>query len=259
MEKNKNKIKKILFVIVMTEESSAILDKHEFVKDENFSKGHENILESFVKCTGDLDEQIIIVRPLDDPLNKTGLFGTEIAFLLTYIAIKHYQPDVVISMGYAGDTGVLGEEQQEIRLTCGSVVIAKEKSIYHRREMIIAPFKNTSEGHYPVESCDKLVKDLSYCSCYVGTANSFVSHDDVAVSKKIHVVEMELCSVARACYYFRTPCIGVKIISDGKNDYESEEIRQKQFLESLVILRNKFNETFLKISEYLKYKSVEEI
>jgi hypothetical protein len=241
-------IGKILYCVVMHEESSHLL-KDGFVQDTSVE--FSNVLEAYVKKTESGD--VIIIRPKNDPLHNTGLFGTEIAFFITYIGIKHYNPDVVISMGYAGDTGV-GE-----KLKLGSICIAEEKSIYHRREMIIKFFENTSHGHYPVMSCPNLCKELNYVNAKVGTSNSFVDHDKIAHAKNIKVVEMELCSVARACSYFNTPCIGVKIISDSGDETVSEEEREKQFLKSLVILQKSFYYSFENLNTYLFGKKVDEL
>ena len=246
-----NTVQKILYCIVMNEESSHLLEKNEFVKDDSISKEYGNILEAFVKKTE--KGEIIIIRPLNDPLHNTGLFGTEIAFFLTYTGIKHFNPDIIISMGYAGDTGV-GE-----KLPLGTVVIAEEKSLYHRREMIIKFFERTSHGHYPVLSCSNMCKDLFMNNAKVGTSNSFVEHDHVAKGKEIKVVEMELCSVARACNYFNKSCIGVKIISDSGDDISNEEEREKQFLESLVVLQKKFYESFGLLNDYILGKSIEDL
>jgi nucleoside phosphorylase len=248
-------IKKILYVIVLQEESSAILEKEDFKKEENISKDYSNILEVFVSKKE--EKEVYIVRPLEDPLHSTSLFGTEISFFITYIGIKLFDPDVVISMGYAGEVS----SDKNYHMGIGSVVIAKEQSIYHRREMIVKIYENTSFGLYPVHSCYKLVDHLGFHSCKVGTSNSFLRHDHIACSKEVRVVEMELCSVARACFYFKKPCIGVKIISDGGSteDNLSEEERVKQFLDSLPLLKEKFDETYLKMNEYLFGKSVDEL
>ena len=264
MEQNKQLIvKKILYVIVMPEESSVLLQNEKFVKDETLSGEYSNILESFtltkeVSKENDSTEkyQIIIIRPTNDPINNTSLFGTEISFFISYIGLKHYKPDLIISLGYAGDTSTIDEE----RLKLGSVVIAKQKGLYHRREMIIKFYEKTSEGHYPLLNCDQMVKSLGFHSCSVGTSNSFCKHDNVAVNKGIKVVEMELCSVARAGAYFNVPCIGVKIISDGGSDsIQNEEEREKQFLESLEIMKNTLYSTFGKLNGFLLGKKIDEL
>jgi hypothetical protein len=259
-------IKRVLYVIVMEEESSEVLEKEAFTKDQILEKEYGNILEGFnlEKKIGNDILNIHIIRPTKDPLSNTGLFGTEIAFFLTYIGVKHYKPDIVFSMGYAGDTSKIETEgdscnQQTSKLSCGTVVIAKDKGIYHRREMIIKFFENTSHGHYPLLNCHNLVKDLNFIHANVGTSNSFVKHDNIAFEKNIQVVEMELCSVARACHYFSVPCIGVKIISDSGSDNVDEKEREKQFLESLIILKKKFHESFGNINNYLTGKTISQL
>jgi nucleoside phosphorylase len=245
-----NKITSILYVVVMPEESNAILDKGKFEKNNSLQE-YENVLEAFTTKTDDF--QIHIIRPLNDPLHNTGLFGTEIAFFITYIGIKYLKPDIVISLGYAGDTGI-GE-----KLPLGTIVIAEEKSLYHRRNMIVKVMENTSHGHYPVLSCNKMIKDLNYINAKVGTSNSFVHHDHIAFERGIKVVEMELCSVARACMYFNIPCIGVKIISDcGEENCDIEE-REKQFLESLELLRKTFYLAYDEISHYILGKNIKDL
>jgi len=240
------KITKLLYVIVLSEESNAILEKDKFIKDEVISKEYANILEAFVLKKD--STETIIVRPLEDPMHSTSLFGTEIAFFITYIGIKLFSPDLVLSIGYAGEV-LLSEDDKPLGL--GSVVIAREHSVYHRREMIIKFYENTSQGLYPVLSCEALVKQHGFHSYKVGTSNSFVRLDTIAITKKIKVVEMELCSVARACLYFKTPCIGVKIISDGGNQDTTEEEKVQEFLDSLPLLKRKFFETFEIINNYL--------
>jgi len=104
-----------------------------------------------------------------------------------------------------------------------------------------------------------LCDHLGFFSAHVGTSNSFVAHDSVAVAKNIKVVEMELCSVARACAYFKVPCIGVKLISDGGSEHEDEKERERQFLENLTVLRKKFYDTFEVLNSYLIHKKIEDL
>jgi hypothetical protein len=241
-------IRKILYVMVMQEESNAILEKGNFTKCTELSD-YSNILEAFKSTNSD----IYIIRPINDPMHNTCLFGTEISFFITYMGIKAFNPDLVLSMGYAGDTG-LGD-----KLPLGTVVIASEKSIYHRRNMIIKIYENTTNGHYPVLSCANMIKELQYTGAKIGTSNSFVHHDTIAVEKDIKVVEMELCSVARACAYFGTPCVGVKVISDIGEEDVDPLVREKQFLESIGILREQFYLAFDRISVYVLGKSVSDL
>ncbi len=196
--------------------------------------------------------EVILVRPLNDPFNNTPLFGTEIAFLTTYLAAKHYDPDLIVSFGYAGSTGL----NKGLRL--GDIVLGKDCGYYFRRNMIIEFYQKTSMGLYPLYNCIKATESLAFPLCQIGSSNSFVNHDQIAHSKNVEVVEMELCSVARAAFYFKIPCVGMKIISDtSKNDeLTDEKERQIEFLKSLEIMRERIVVGFEKFSEFLVDKKL---
>lgn len=251
--KQNTKIQKILFLIVMEEESSNLLEEHNFELDREFSEKHSTFLESYSLKTNEDEPTILLVRPKRDPLHKTSSFGTETAFLLTYLAVQYYNPCLIVNLGYAGYT----LSDQGVNL--GDVVIAKEKSVFHRRQMIIEFYRRTNEGHYPVIAADALAKEMGFRQLSVGTSNNFVKKDDVALEKDIAVVEMELCSVARACYLFNKPCLGMKIISDVPPKDNDESSRENEFLESLVFLKGKFKETFWNLVNYIKKRSLDEI
>jgi hypothetical protein len=249
------KINKVLYAIVMPEESQILIEKFNFRKDEEFSNSHETLLETFVHKDQFRNLELIIVRPLNDPFNNTPLFGTEIAFLTTYLAAKHYDPDLIVSLGYAGSTGV----KKDLKL--GDIVLSKDCSLYFRRNMIIEYYQKTSMGLYPVYNCSKTSEALEFPLTLIGSSNSFVNHDEIACSKMIEVVEMELCSVARAAYYFKIPCVGIKIISDtSKNDeLTDEKERANEFLKSLEIMREKILVAFEKFNEFLVEKKLGEL
>lgn len=250
-----NKIAKVLYCIVLPEESQILIDKYGFRKDVDFSEKHKNLLETFVLFDNLNNLEIIIVRPLNDPLNNTPLFGTEISFLISYLATQYYDPDVIISFGYAGSTG------KNKNLKLGDIVLSRDCGYYFRRNMIIEYYQKTSMGLYPVYNCKNASRELNFPLCKIGSSNSFVNHDTIATSKGVEVVEMELCSIARVAYYFKIPCLGLKIISDCSTDDEltDEKEREKIFLESLVIMRNKIGEAFEKFNSFIVNKKLGEL
>jgi len=248
------KITKVLYVVMMQEEITDIIKKYSFQQDTNFSNDNPGMLKGYtstIKSTDNNSIQIHLVCPEFDPLHKKNCFGTEMAFLLAYLGIKNYSPDLVISFGYAGSNGLFPTK-------VGDICIADKSAIYHRNQMLIDFYKESSMGNYPVLSCPKLVEKLKYLSAQVGTSNDFILHDDVAVTMKIGVVEMELCSVARASLYSKTPCVGVKIVSDG-GKIQTKEEREKEFMESLEFLRGKVVETFENVNNFLAGKSLSEL
>lgn len=247
-EQLQKKITKILFVLIMQEEMDSILEKENFIRDEDRSKLYPNMLEFFTKKNG--DQELIMVRFLKDPTHQTSVFGTEMSFFATYISIQIYNPDLIINMGYAGDTGADGN------LSLGTVGVAQGIARYHRREMLIEHTRKTNEGNYPIRSFDKLIKDLNYKSVKVGTSNSFVEFDDIAFKQGITLVEMELASIYRACIYFDKVAIGVKIVSDNA---DARADRQKSFLDSLLLLKETIYNTYKDLTQYLKGKSIADL
>jgi len=248
-------IKKVLYSIVLPEESQILIEKCNFIKDEEFSKSHSSLLETFHSIDPIHNLEIIIVRPLNDPFSNTPLFGTEIAFLITYLAAKHYNPDLIISFGYAGSTGL----NKNIKL--GDIVLSRDCGYYFRRNMIVDFYQKTSMGLYPVFNCIKASEKLGFYLAQIGSSNSFVNNDAIAHSKKVEVVEMELCSVARAAYYFKIPCVGMKIISDTSKDHEFTDEKERifEFLKSLEIMREQILYAFKTFNEFLVNKKLENI
>ncbi len=239
---DETKIKKVLYIIVMEQESKDIIGKCKFELDESFTNKHKNILQAYTS-TYISGLTVHLLWPIYDPLHQIGVFGTEIAFLLTYLGVQHYAPDLVISFGYAGSNGLFPTK-------LGDVCIADKTGIYHRNQMLIEPFKPFSTGNYPLICSKKMANDLGYLHAQVGSSNDYVLHDEIALKQNIGVLEMELGSVARACYYFKTACTAVKIISDG-GKIQTKEEREKEFLDSLELLRDKLVEAFNTVNSYL--------
>ena len=219
-----------------------------FELDQENTKRYENILEFYVKKTE--NQELILVKFKKDPTHQTSVFGTELSFFATYNAILIYNPDLIVNIGYAGDTGF-----NEV-IPLGTVCVAEGNVKYHRRLMIVEFAKKTNEGNYPLTKFDKLVKELNYRHVKVGTSNSFVNYDDVAFEQGINLVEMELASVARACVYFNKIVLGVKIVSDNK---ESRENRNTVFIENLVSLKDRFYKTFSEIVSFLNNKTFSDL
>lgn len=242
------KLNKVLFIVIMQEEIDSILENENFSLDKENSQKYENLMEFYTKKIQSIE--IILVKFKKDPLHQTSVFGTELAFLATYNSIITYNPDLIVNLGYAGDTGYNGN------LSLGTVCVANNMAKFHRRLMIVDFAKNTNEGNYPLRTFDNLCKELNYKSVSVGTSNSFVEFDDVAFKKGINLVEMELASVARACMYFNKVVLGIKIVSDNS---EARENRDKAFIEGLSNLKQKFFLTFNELVFYLNNKSINEL
>lgn len=122
--------------------------------------------------------------------------------------------------------------------------------------MIVEYYQKTSMGLYPLYNCGYASEALGFPLVQVGSSNSFVNHDKIAHEKNVEVVEMELCSVARAAFYFKIPCVGMKIISDTSNHEEltDEKERALEFLKSLELFREHVVLAFEIFNEFLVNK-----
>jgi len=244
----KKSINRVVFIIMMHEEIDAILEKEQFILDEENSKRYESILQFHIKKTDSLE--VIMVKFQKDPFHQTSVFGTELSFFGTSVSISTYNPDLIINMGYAGHTGVDGI------LSLGTVCVANTIAKFHRRQMIVDFARNTNEGNYPLKTPENLIRSLKFTPVYVGTSNSFVEFDDIAFKLGIHLVEMELASIAKACNYFNKTLIGIKIVSDNT---EPQENRDATFKDSLTNLKQTFHRTFSELSSFLKDKKLDDL
>ena len=98
------KITKVLYVIMMSEEITDIVKKYNFELDTSITNSHKDMLKGYTAKYKELN--LILVTPDFDPLHKKNCYGTEISFLVAYLGIKHYSPDLVVSFGYAGSNGL---------------------------------------------------------------------------------------------------------------------------------------------------------
>lgn len=216
------KISIILSVIVMKSEFEDIVSKEQYTKDDEFSNLHKEILVSYRKTYPSFTS--IIITGVEDSYHKLHPVGTEIAFLLTYLGSKYYNPDIIVNTGYAGSSGYK-------KLKKGDIVISTEKGEYYRRSCILDYYEPFIKGLYPIKNFDKLGKELNFISGKIGTTDSFVADDNGEAKKKeITCVEMEFASISRIGHYLNKPVIGLKIISDGE---EGDDNREKEFNESI--------------------------
>ena len=245
-----SKINKFLSIIVMKQECEMIIEKDEYLPDENFNKLHSQVATAYVKkFTFDQKEvDGIIITGTVDKLHKLSPVGCETAYLLSYLGVQYYKPDVLISIGYAGSTGY-----QKMKL--GDVVISNGTGCYYLRDVIIPIYKPFINGNYPVYDSSFLAEKLGFIAGQVATSDSFLASDNnEAKNLGKSCIEMEFAAIARLGYTLGVEVIGLKIISDCEKDLEdgqTNEDRQKQFEESLKNLPNVIYDSMNKLVKYL--------
>lgn len=245
MNKSTQLISKILTIMVMPQEWEQIAKKHNYIEDPDLTNKHKEILKAFKTTYTDQDgnkSDGFLIVPIKDPLHDIEPVGAEICFLLTYIGIKHYDPDVVLSIGFAGSTDVVDYK-------VGDIILGKGNGIYHKRDVIIPPYKPIIKGNYPFADSSSIAKELGFFTGSIGTSDVFEARDDTAIEMGISCLDMECASMARACFYLKKPCIPMKIISDTTKKTESD--RNEEFTKSADSLRNRLEEAYAKLVTYL--------
>jgi len=230
----------------MHEELNLLLKEDNYVLDDEFTNMHKSVLKSYRKLYEFKDRKIegIIITGVPDFLHKLSPVGTETAHLLCYLGVTHYNPDVVISCGYAGGSGL-----QNFKL--GDIMLSKGVGTYYMREVLHDLYKPFIKGGYPVLDCSRIAKKLDFEVGHIGTADSFLETDH-GLSKKmgISAIEMEFAAISRVCFHLKTHVIGMKIISDTPSSKEGED-RKDEFEQSLKTLHEKIIFGFKALVKYL--------
>lgn len=251
MESNKQPIRCFVGIIVMKEEIEKIVETEKYCLHEEFTSKHKEMLLCYKKeylFDGNTINAYLLTGA-SDPLHKVSPVGSEIAFTLTYLAVKEFNPDVILNIGYTGSTG----HQQ---LKKGSIIISQGIGSHYLRECIVPVYAEAVKGKYPVFDGSKIGQDLGFLPGVIATSDSFVASDGgVAKNEKFTCIDMEFASIAKIGYYLNKPLIALKIVSDGED--ETEETRHEEFNESLKTLGEKIQHAFLKLIEYLGHKGLD--
>ena len=146
-----------------------------------------------------------------DPMYKLDSFGTDAAGLSTYLGIKTFSPDLVISAGVAGGF--------KTRAAIGDVYLSEDSVRYFdRRVSITSPnYQDYAIGFYPVIDASKMAKELELKTGIVVTGGSFENSliDDRQIRNLDgSAVEMECAAVAKMSMLLGKPFMAAKAIVD---------------------------------------------
>lgn len=212
-------------------------------------------IEYFIKNLTDIEKVVIYgyefykgkLNNIDITVSKTFM-GTINSTIATIIGINTFKPDLVINQGIAGS--------HKRNIHVGDIIIGESCCNINSYSM---PVKGKGEGSNPFEwevnkkdkekiLADKELVELfklklpSYCNnkVYVGNIGSgdvFNRETDRIdwISQKIFTdcEEMESIGVYTACQRMKTPCIGIRIISN--NELVGEELDENQ---AIVLQKN---------------------
>lgn len=243
------KVKSILLVIAMQGEAQPILDALGIGKE----KG--TILEPplppiFYATTYSSLDLHLVVNGLD-PVYNLDSFGTDAATLSTYLGIKAFSPDLVISTGVAGGF--------KSRAAIGDVYLSEDSMRYFdRRVSITKPnYQDYAIGFFPVIDASKMAAELRLKTGVVVTGGSFENSliDDRQIRNLDgSVVEMEATAVAKMSMLLGKQFMAVRSIVD----FDDAIGFASQFDDNFEIATKNLAKQLLNIFEWLSKHPVEE-
>ena len=146
-----------------------------------------------------------------DPVYKLDSFGTDAATLSTYLGIRKFSPDLVMSTGVAGGFKTLAK--------IGDVFLSKcSVRYFDRRVSITTPdYQDYAIGFYKVVDATQMARDLGLKTGIVVTGGSFENSliDDRQIRNlEGSIVEMEAAAVAKMSMLFEKHFIAAKAVVD---------------------------------------------
>ena len=236
---------KICFIIAMEGEAKGFINKldlKELVKPfpsyipvRVFQNNYHNL------------EITLLINGKDEKYNIDNI-GTQAAVLTSYLAIKHYKPDLVINAGTAGAFRGRG-------LEIADVVIAQDKVYFHDRRIPIPVFREYGLGAYPLKDQVELISDLGLKSAIISTGNAFdFNKDDEQIMSEVNasLKDMEAASIAWLCDMANIPLMIIKSVTDFvDHENNNEEEFTNNFNRSVSNLTSKI----LEILEYINNRN----
>jgi|SRR6185503_8980008 len=188
--------------------------------------------------------QVNLVVNGQDPAYKLDSFGSDAATLSTYLGIKAFSPDLVMSTGVAG-----GFKTQAL---IGDVYLSKDSVRYFdRRVSITSPdYQDYAIGFYPVADASQMAADLGLKTGVVVTGGSFENSliDDRQIRNLDgSVVEMECAAVARMSMLCQKQFMAAKAIVD----FDDAVGFASQFNQNFTIATTNLANQLLRIFGYL--------
>jgi 5'-methylthioadenosine/S-adenosylhomocysteine nucleosidase len=201
-------VKSILLVIAMKAEAEPILKALEI--DQHGIQLEAPLPPIYYTTTWEGIEINLVVNG-EDPVYKLDSFGTDAATLSTYLGIKKFSPNLVMSTGVAGGF--------KTKASIGDVYLSKDSVRYFdRRVSITKPnYQDYAIGFYPVADVTKMAAYLQLKTGVVVTGGSFENSllDDRQIRNlDASVVEMEAAAVAKMSMLFKKQFVAAKAVVD---------------------------------------------
>lgn len=175
-----------------------------------------------------------------DPETGIENVATVPATLMTYLAVEHLKPDILINCGTAG-----GIEKQGCRI--GDVYLSREKFHFHDRRIPIPGYDAYGKGGYPSWDTSKIAAELDLKRGVISTGNSLdLLETDLRIIEESGAIikDMEAAAIAWVCRTFSVPMFAVKSITDL---IDHPTATATQFAKNFTLATERLNVTMGKI------------
>ncbi len=215
-------MKKVLLAVAMDTEASPIINTLDLKKS---SHSFSNLpMQGYTGKYKNLD--VFLILNGEDPMHKVQNVGTQPATLAAYLGIKHFHPDLVISIGTAGGVAENGAK-------IGDTYVSQKIYFYGRR-IPIPGYTEYGIGGYDSANFERITDKLSLKPGRVCSGDSFDENQtDTGIILKhgCSVREMEAAGVAWVSMLTQTPMLAIKGITDIVGSNTGHEDFEKNFSE----------------------------
>ncbi|MFO0962944.1 MAG: hypothetical protein U0625_08570 [Phycisphaerales bacterium] len=145
-----------------------------------------------------------------DPRNGSDRIGTEAATLAAYLAVRHFDPDLVVNAGTCG-----GFEARGSRV--GDIYVAEGSILFHDRHIPIPEFALQARGAWPTLRAPGIAQVLRAKRGVLSTGNSLTFTPQEAEffeTEGVVLKEMEACAIAQVCGQLGVPFVAIKGVTD---------------------------------------------
>ena len=234
MESSKS-FKKILLIFALEKEATPLVSLLSLPQDQSLLtnpvvSAYSGIYKSLT---------ISIIYPKIDPKFNCDSIGPENAAVATYVGIKAYQPDLIISAGTSG--AFQTSEGKEIPFKIGDVCYSKEPIGFIDREIVLESFKDYMVGKYEIVQMKEILDGLGFKEALIGTTSSF--HDfcsKYSYEKGIEIQEMEAAAIQKISCLMNIPFFAVKVVVSLNYGKDMPEEITKKFYENYADKSEKF-------------------
>jgi nucleoside phosphorylase len=244
-----NPISKIAIVMAMRAESQPLIDAMGF---KNITLNHNEHLPTLGYHASREGQELYLIVHGKDSRYGVDSVGTQPATIAALLAVQQFDPDLLINAGTAGSFGAKGGKIADVYLSA-------EKVVFHDRRIMLPGFFEYGIGNYPCVKADRMAKDLGLQTGIISTGNSLdmLKKDlQFMIPNNAMLKEMEAAAIAYVASLFGVPFLGVKSITDLVDNDEDDE---EEFVENLAAASSALCTAMIKILEYLKGKSIEDL